>query len=178
MNGKRISQKVMGAMLILLLLVGCGAPAAEPTSAPPTATYTPIPPTATSTPVPPTTTPTAEPPTAKPTQAFTLATSADEIFGTWHAGSYYIRFDGDGTFRQAHALDQLDNQAYAISSYQFEETEMVTQEVSVSGVPTCGKKTGRYEIQLLENGNIRIVDIKDQCAPRAGDTAREYEPVR
>jgi len=182
MNRQKLSQQVMGAMLITLLLVGCGAPAATPvpptaTPVPPTATPTPEPPTATPTPVPPTATPTPKPATATPTQAFTLATSAEEIVGTWVAGNYYIRFDRDGTFRQAHALDKLDSQPYAISSYQFEGTKMVITEVSVSGVPTCGKKIGSYEIQLLESGNIRIVAIKDQCAPRAGDIAGEYEPV-
>ncbi len=55
---------------------------------------------------------------------------------------------------------------------------MVMTEVSVSGVPSCGKKSGSYEIRLLESGNIRIVAIKDQCAPRAGDLEGEYEPVR
>ena len=55
---------------------------------------------------------------------------------------------------------------------------MVITEVSVSGVPSCGKKIGRYEIQLLENGNIQIVTINEQCPPRAGDTAGVYEPVR
>lgn len=122
--------------------------------------------------------PTPEPPTATPTQAFTLATSADEIVGTWHLGGYYLRFDSDGTFRQAHALDKLDDQSYAISSYQFEGSEMTITEVSVSGVPSCGNKNGRYEIQLLESGNIRIVAIKDPCTPRAGEIAGEYEPVR
>lgn len=39
----------MWAILITLLLVGCGAPAATPTLIPPTATPTPIPPTATPT---------------------------------------------------------------------------------------------------------------------------------
>ena len=175
MNRQKLSQQVMGTMLITLLLVGCGAPAATPTPIPPTAT--PVPPTPT--PVPPTATPTPKPPTATPTQAFTLATSAEEIVGTWlGAGSFYIRFDEDGTFRQAHALDKLDSQPYAINSYQFEGTKMVITEVSVSGVPTCGMKIGSYEIRLLESGNIWIVAIKDQCVPRAWDIAGEYEPVR
>jgi len=169
--------------LVLLLLIGCGTPATTPvppttTPVPPTATPTPKPPTATPIPVPPTATPTQKPPTATPTQAFPLATSAEEIVGTWLVGRYYIRFDKDGTFRQADALDKLDSQSYAISSYQFEGTKMVITEVSVSGVPTCGKKIGIYEIQLLESGNIRVVAIKDQCAPRAGDIAGEYKPVR
>jgi hypothetical protein len=120
------------------------------------------------------------PPTATPipTQAFTLATSAEKITGTWAMGNYYIRFDKDETFRQAHALDKLDSQPYAVNSYQFEGTKMVMTEIKVSGVPTCGKKIGSYEIRLLENGNIQIVAIKDECAPRTGDMAGEYKPVR
>lgn len=48
MNGKKLSQQVIWAILITLLLVGCGAPAATPI--PPTAIPSPIPPTATPTP--------------------------------------------------------------------------------------------------------------------------------
>ncbi|MFC2030983.1 hypothetical protein ACFLWA_09670 [Chloroflexota bacterium] len=132
------------------------------------------------TPIPRTPTPTPEPPTATPTPVFTLATSAEEIVGTWQAraGRYYIRFNEDETFRQAHALDELDSQPYAVDSYRFEGTKMVIREVSISGVPTCGKKIGSYEIRLLESGNIWIVTIDDQCEPRAGSVAREYGPVR
>ena len=177
-------------VLVMSFLVGCGALQAtltplpeatllpEPTDAPPEPTATQVEPTAT--PVPPTTTPTARPLTATPTttQVFTLVTSAEEIIGTWYSGMYYIRFDRDETFRQARALDKLDNQPYSISSYQFEETRMVIAEVSVSGVPPCGKEIGSYEIRLVDSGNIQIVSIKDRCTHRAGDIARVYEPVR
>ena len=68
MNRQKLSQQVMWAILITLLLVGCGAPAATPTPIPPPATPTSIPPTAT--PVPPTDTPeptdTLVPPTSTP----------------------------------------------------------------------------------------------------------------
>ena len=183
MSAQKLLQLMGGVTLAWLLLMGCSAPAATPvpptaTPVPPTATPTSKPPTAIPTPVPPTATPTPQPPAATPTQVFTLAMSAEEIAGTWHAGNYYIRFDKDGTYRQAHALDKLDSRPYAISSYHFEGTKMVTTEVSVSGVPSCGKKSGSYEIRLLESGNIRIVTIEDQCAGRRGDTAGEYEPVR
>jgi hypothetical protein len=151
MSRQKLTQQVMGAMLITLLLVGCGAPATTPTPVSPTAT---------------------------PTQTFTLITSTEDIVGTWHAGNYYIRFDKDGTFRQAHALDKLDSQPYTIISYQFEGTKMVITEVSVSGVPTCGIKTGSYEIRLLESGSIRIEAIKDECTQRRNDISKEYEPVR
>ncbi len=137
-----------------------------------------MPPTATPTAVPPTTTPTVEPPTAVPTQAFTQVTSAEEIIGTWFVGTYYIRFDEDGTFRQAHTLETLDSQPYAISSYEFEGTKMVTQAISVSGVPSCENLIGSYEFRLLENGNLQILVIEDRCTGRAHDTAGEYRPVR
>lgn len=181
MKRQKLSQRLIEVMLIPLLLVGCGAPAV--TLIPPTATPTPVPLTATSvpptlTPVPPTATRTPIPRTATPTEAFTLATSAETIVGTWVVGNYYIRFDKDGTFRQAHALDELASRPYSTSSYKFEGTKMIIAEESVSGVPTCGKKIGSYEIQLLESGNIRIVPIKDECKPRARDIAGEYEPVR
>ena len=165
-------------MLMIGLLISCAAPT---TPIPPTNPPTAEPPQPTSTPVPtltpaPSLTPT--PPTVTPTPAFTLATSAGEFLGTWVSGNYYIRFDKDGTFRMAHALDRLDSRPYAISSYQFEGTKMVTTDIKVSGVPSCGKKIGSYEIQLLKSGNIQIVAVQDQCAGRAGDITREYERVR
>ncbi len=112
------------------------------------------------------------------TEPFTLATSAENIIGAWVVGNYYIRFDKDGAFRQAHTPDELKRNPYSISSYKFEGTKMIIAEMSVSGVPTCGKKIGSYEIQLLESGNIRIMPIKDECEPRARDIAGEYELVR
>jgi hypothetical protein len=50
MNLHKFSQQVMGAMLVGLLLVGCGAPAATPTPIPPTDTPTLVPPADTPTP--------------------------------------------------------------------------------------------------------------------------------
>ncbi len=175
MSYQKLLQWVIGSTLVVLLLVRCGAPPATPVAPtiPPTAT--PIP--STATPVPPTDTPTPKPPTATPTETFTLATSAEEIVGTWHKRSLYIRFDEDGTFREAYSLDGLDR-PFSINSYQFEGTQIVTTEVSVSGVPSCGDMIGIYEIRLLESGNIQIVTIKDQCHPRAGFISGEKELIR
>jgi len=58
---------MIGVTLIMLLLVGCGAPAATPVSEAPAATSTPVPSAATPTPEPPTTTLTPVPPTPTPT---------------------------------------------------------------------------------------------------------------
>jgi hypothetical protein len=94
------------------------------------------------------------------------------------SNNFYIRFDSDGTFRQAHAPDQLESQLYVTSTFQFEGTEFTMKEISVSGVPSFGEKIGRYEIQLLENGSIRIVEIKDECPSSSGETAGMYDPVQ
>ena len=125
-------------------------------------------------------TPTAAPPTSAPTQAFTLATSAEEIVGTWQKeiGVGYVRFYEDGTFHQARALGDLDSKPFAICEFRFEGTRMFTKELSVSGVPSCGDTPGIYEVQLLEGGRIEIVAIEDKCSHRRGDTATVYEPVR
>lgn len=208
MSFQKLPQQMIVVTFLFLLLVACGTPAASPvpptaspvpptaTPVPPTATPTPVPPTATPTPIPPTATPlppTATPtpvpptltptpvtPTATPTPVYTLVTSAEEVIGTWQAGfgRYRIRFDDDGTYRMARELDELDSKPYAIDSYHFEGTEMLSKTIKVSGVPSCGKKIGRYEIRLLENGNIWVFAIEDLCEARALDISREYEPVR
>ena len=181
MNHNRITLILYWIVLALLLMTACSSSESAPTQIPPTLTYTAAPPTATFTPVPPTATITPIPPTATytltPTQAIPLVKSADEVIGTWYVGNFFIRFDSDGTFRQANSQEALDSQPYAISSYEFDGTQMVITEISVSGVPSCGKKVGNYEIKLLENGSIRIVAIKDQCPPRAGDIGGEYAPL-
>jgi hypothetical protein len=57
---RKLSQPVIGVMLAILFVVGCGAPATTRVSEAPAETTTPVSPTATSTPVPPTATPTPE----------------------------------------------------------------------------------------------------------------------
>jgi len=128
----------------------------------------------------PTPTRTAAPPTVAPTPAFILATSIEHIIGTWYnvGKSVYLRFYEDGTLHQSHLLDRLDNQPYAISEIRFEGSQMFLKETAVSGVPSCGDAPAIYEVQLLPDGRIRIVKIEEKCAPRAGDTALEYDPVR
>lgn len=46
---------------------------------------------------------------------------------------------------------------------------MIIKEISISGVPSCESKIGSYEIQVRENGDIKIVIVEDKCSPRAKD---------
>ena len=112
-----------------------------------------------------------------------LAASADEIIGTWHTSgcvshNCYVRFEKEEIYREAGSPDLLDNAPHGVSSYRFNGTEMAVSEVSiVRGLPSCGKIIGRYRVQLLEGGNIRVVLIEDPCM-RAANLAAEYKPVR
>jgi hypothetical protein len=123
--------------------------------------------------------PIAASPTSISTEAFTPATSIQDIVGTWQAEGFrvYLRFEEDGTLRYARALESLDAEPYAIAQIRFGGTQMFMKEVAVSGVPSCGEAEVVYEVQLLSSGNIQIVEIDDPCRPRAGDTALEFSPV-
>ena len=100
--------------------------------------------------------------------------------GTWHneAKGIYLRFYENGILHHSHSLDNLDYQSYAIDKVWFEGTQMFLKERAVFGVPSCGDTPGIYEVRLFPDGKIKIVKIKEECSPRAGDTALQYDPVR
>lgn len=189
MSRPRLTHLWIELILVTLTLIGCIAPAAAPTPVPSTTTQTAGPPTTTPTSLPPTATPTARPPTTTPTTvqatnvttpAFTLATSIKDIVGTWYNPplGLYLRFYEDGLLHQSHSLDKLDTDPYAKCEIWFEKTQMYLKQKAVSGVPSCGDRIGIYKVRLYPEGNIQIVEVKDSCAPRAGDTALKLEPVR
>jgi hypothetical protein len=146
MSYQRLPPMLMAATCLILLVVGCGAPAAAPSAA--------------------------------PSDGYTLATSAEEVVGTWTSGSRYRRIDNDGTYRSASALDRLESQPDTITSYQFEGTKMIVEELWRPGGIHCVDTIGRYEVRLLESGSIQIVLLEDECTARAASVAKEYEPVR
>jgi len=119
---------------------------------------------------------TATPP-ATASEAYVVVTSAEQVLGTWHVRTHYLRFDEDGTFREAVGQSALDATPYAIADYRFEDGEMLVTEVAVSGVPSCGDAGGRYEVRLLEGGDLQLVLLEDSCRDRSGNIARVYAPV-
>jgi len=170
MNGNRIFQQVTGAMFILLLLVGCGAPAAEPTPEPPTVTDTPIPPT---------TTPTIEPPTATP---LVLVTNAEMLIGNWQPLSksqdaMFLQINSDGSCRQAYSLERLLNAPHVECTYTFEGTNLSITAIKLNGVPECPSPTGAYEVRLVADDQIELVAKKDSCRPRKNSTHGVYQRI-
>ena len=124
-------------------------------------------------------TPVSTSPTSVPAETFTLATSIQDIVGTWHvANTKYLRFYEDGTAHQARSQEALDDQPYAINEVSFEGTRMSLKEIAVSGVGSCGDAVGIYEVQLLSSGKIKLVRIEDSCSGRAGDITLVYDPAQ
>jgi hypothetical protein len=103
-----------------------------------------------------------------------VATSAEQVVGTWHVGTTFLRFDDDGTFRSASSANTLESAPYVINSYRFEDGGMLVGELAVSGVPSCGDAVGRYRVWLLERGQLQIVAIDDPCPGRSDDMTRVY----
>jgi hypothetical protein len=151
----RSKQFGSAALVLLVALAACAAPA-------PTATPTPPAPTLAATAV--------------------LATSADQIVGTWlgiGADGMYQRFNQDGTWQVARVLENLASKPDAELTFRFEGTQLILTEVKATGLPSCDpNNTATYQVELLPNGNIKFVRVKEPCIPRGRTTAREHQPVR
>jgi len=106
-----------------------------------------------------------------------VATSAEQVVGTWHVGTNFLHFDKDGTVREAVGRDARDARPYAIHTFRFEAGVMLLAEIAVSGVPSCGDAAGRYEVRLLAGGRLEIVLLEDPCSDRARNVTRVYEHV-
>ena len=107
-----------------------------------------------------------------------LANRAEDIVGTWHtpASSVGIQFNEDGTSRLIRGDGVIVN-----AEFRFEGTRFF----DIASGHTCvqlGADTGIYEVELLENGNLKFTVIEDECPVRLNFYVgalieREFEPV-
>ena len=166
MNRQKLFLQVIGAILSMLLLVGCGAPAATPAPILPTATSTPVPPTA----IPPTRTPP------------TLVTDVEMLIGNWQPLSssqdaMFLQINSDGTCRQSFLLDGLMSVPKVECTYIFENSVLSMTAVKLNGIPECPSPTGSYEVRLITDDQIQLVATKDSCAPRKRSTKGSYQRI-
>lgn len=163
MSYQRLLRKMIGVTWVTLLLLGCNIPVVTPVSEAPAPIATPV--------------PTVTTPTSGPV----VATSIDDIVGTWYGlGSgllLYHRFNNDGTFRIAYVRGQLEDQPNVTGEFWFEGKQLFMRELEVLNVTKCGSEPVIYEAQLLANGNLELVKVEDECAGRVNATEREHEPV-
>ena len=109
-----------------------------------------------------------------------LASSAEDIPGTWHSttDSREVQFNEDGTLIIGPATVNPTP-----AEFRFEGTRLFL--VGIAPGDACvleGAETGIYEVELLENGNLKLTVIEDECAIRVSSITgalieREWEPV-
>ena len=176
MNRQRFALYGMIEILIILLLAGCGPPAAPPTPTPPTATQVALAPTpvrSTDTPVRPTIRPTRTP--------HTLVGDVELLIGNWQPlggrDSMFLQMKLDGTCRQSFSLERLMENPQVECTYTFENSILSMTAVKLNGVPACPSATGSYEVRLISDDQIQLAVNQDSCAPRKRSTTGSYKRI-
>ncbi len=105
-----------------------------------------------------------------------LASSGEDIAGTWHSttSSAVAQLNEDGTIRWQFSTGRIVN-----GKFWFEETQYFVQ---MSVACDVGNPIGIYEVELLENGNLKWTVIEDECLSRVNYIAGriievEWEPA-
>jgi len=122
------------------------------------------------------------PPTTEAEQALppVAITSFENITGTYRrqgpGGHWYSYFFEDGTLHFSSNPDLVQGRPEVAFQTEFDGTKiLMTTERSFCRQPDRG---GTYQIQLLENGNLRFVAIgNDPCGSRSGIFPAQWKPV-
>ena len=104
------------------------------------------------------------------------------LIGNWQplwnsSDAMFLQFNSNGTCRHSCLLDGLTNVPQVECTYTFEGTNLLITAVKLSGVQECPSLTGKYEVKLLAEDHIQLVDIKDPCTPRLRSTQGEYQRI-
>ncbi len=108
-----------------------------------------------------------------------MASSFEDIAGTWHStiSSVEVQINEDGTTRAQDMEGRI-----IIGEFRFEGTRYFDKASPGDGCTLEGHGTGIYEVELLENGNLKFTVIEDECLVRVNYFAgrlieAEWEPV-
>ena len=107
-----------------------------------------------------------------------LASSAEDIAGTWQSSLTDLRFhfDEDGTY----VRERVGDHSHTGLELRFEGTRLIWKDDEEC--TSLGAETGIYEVELLENGNLKFTVIEDECLQWVNNIAGrlvevEWEPV-
>lgn len=112
--------------------------------------------------------------------------SIEEIVGDWQrakphggVGVTYLQFDADGSYRQATgSWDRLETPMFE-GTFELNGGEMVVtnyNQLIENYLWECDSaaQVGRYSVSRLENGNLLIERITDECESRQDNFPAEY----
>ncbi len=108
--------------------------------------------------------------------------SLEDFAGTYEAvgpgGQFYLHILEDGTLHLSSNRDLVEDRPQIIDETRFEGTKVFLNEIKGPCVDEDAIADAIYEIQLLENGNLKFVAIEDTCIDRSGPLQiQEYAPV-
>jgi uncharacterized lipoprotein NlpE involved in copper resistance len=155
---RKLSHQLTVFTVILFFLVGCSASAETSVS------------------------PTAIPPTPTPAPTPVLVTSTETLIGHWQplstsSDAMFLQINSDGTCRQSYSLDGLNNIPQVECTYTFEDSNLSMTAVKLHGVPACSSPTGKYEVRVVADNQIKLVATEDTCAPRRRSTQGVYQRI-
>ena len=85
--------------------------------------------------------------------------------------SLVIRFDGDGSFRMAWKVNELDTRPIDKGQIKLEGKQVTVYSTESL---TCNNGTGRYTIAMMEKGRFRFGVKDDQCVARRSFFAPQW----
>jgi hypothetical protein len=91
--------------------------------------------------------------------------SQESIVGTWFGvgSGEYFQFNEDGTYTGLDNREAVATNPDVEGEYKFDGTRIVMTSIVH---PVCPGTTGTYEVELLENGNLRFTVVEDECQVR------------
>lgn len=110
-------------------------------------------------------------------------TTVEELAGVWaysrgSIGYIYYQFNQDGTWSGAPTLKRLEDSPGIIGKFWFEGSRLNVNVAEDIIDLRCEDVVGVYEVQLLENGALRLELIEDECDERSEELSdKDLEPV-
>jgi hypothetical protein len=99
-------------------------------------------------------------------QAASPADEADtggplDLVGIWRGAGAYNQFKSDGTYNVDGSVEGLSSPSIEHGRYLFDGTEL--QLLTDEDAQTCAATTGRYEVEVVEEGEFQLNVIEDPC---------------
>jgi hypothetical protein len=109
--------------------------------------------------------------------------SIEDIVGLWQSTAigpqFYFLYLEDGTMHGSSNPDLIEDRPLLEDDFRFEGTKLFSEQ----RVGACVENPNSiYEVELLENGNLKFTAIEDECAVRVStregvNGEAEWEPV-
>jgi hypothetical protein len=109
--------------------------------------------------------------------ASTPGVTAEDLIGLWYDADRfeYLQLNEDGTYRVAITLGYLEADPYEVGQYQLEGTSFTF--ITSNESPDCTGQTGRYQVELTEQGQLQFVLQEDACQVRADEQPGSWDWV-